>query len=270
MIKRIITGLGLLGLLVFALVMGGWVFSILFMGSLCMCVFEIFRALKSAGNRPVEWPVWLCVIISIPTFLLTDRMFLIMLLIGTACMLTCANLLFRKKPRLEDLLSSCLPLFSVLVPGLCMLSFQQCRDRTLESYFILYSFGVPLMGDTLALFGGRRFGRRALCPEVSPKKTVEGALFSLLGSVLFALIETLIYNAFLAKPLVLWHMVILGLVGGVAGQLGDLFASLVKRHCDIKDFSHVFPGHGGMMDRLDSVFFTTAIVYVYYMFYIGV
>ena len=61
-----------------------------------------------------------------------------------------------------------------------------------------------------------------------------------------------------------------GGLGGVAAQLGDLFASMVKRHCDIKDFSQVFPGHGGMMDRLDSVFFSTVIVYVYYIFYMGI
>ena len=269
MTKRILTGLGLLGLLIFALVMGGWVFNLLFMGALCMCVYEIFRALKNAGNRPVEWPVWACMAVSIPVYVINDRMYLMMLLIGTACMLTCANVIFRKVPRLSDLLFSCLPLFSVLVPGLCMLAFQQHPEKAMRVYFILISFGIPLLGDTLALFGGRRFGRRALCPEVSPKKTVEGALFGLLGSVLFAVGTTLVYQTFTTPPR-LWHMAVLGLIAGMAGQVGDLFASLVKRHCDIKDFSHIFPGHGGMMDRLDSVFFSTVVVYVYYIFYIGV
>ena len=137
MVKRVLTGLGLLGLLAFAVAMGGWVFSVLFMASICLCVFEFFRALKNAGNRPVEWPVWVCVAVSIPTLLLTDRMYLMMLLIGTACMLTCGNVIFRKTPRLEDLVYSCLPLFSVLLPGLCMLSFQQHLTREMEIFFIL-------------------------------------------------------------------------------------------------------------------------------------
>ena len=269
MTKRIVTGVGLLGLLTFALVMGGWVFNLLFMGALCMCVFEFFRALKNAGNRPVEWPVWTCMAVSIPIYVLSDRMYITMLLIGAACVLTCANVIFRKVPRLSDLLFSCLPLFSVLVPGLCMLTFQQHAVPALRAYFILISFGIPLMGDTLALFGGRRFGKHALCPEVSPKKTVEGALFGLLGSVLFGVITTLVFSLFEVTP-VFWHIAILSLIAGVAGQVGDLFASLVKRHCEIKDFSDVFPGHGGMMDRLDSVFFSTVVVYVYYIFYIGV
>ena len=60
-----------------------------------------------------------------------------------------------------------------------------------------------------------------------------------------------------------WHFLILGLCGGIAGQLGDLFASLVKRHCGIKDYGTIFPGHGGVMDRLDSVFWATVVMYVY-------
>ncbi len=269
MTKRILTGLGLLALLVFALAMGGWVFNLLFMGALCMCVFEFFRALRNAGNRPVEWPVWACMAASIPVYVFSDRMYIMILMIGAACVFTCTNVIFRKVPRLSDLLFSCLPLFSVLVPGLCMLTFQHHPEKAMRIFFILNSFGIALMGDTLALFGGRRFGKRALCPEVSPKKTVEGAFFGLLGSVLFAVCTTLVYTAFTTPPPI-WHMAILGLVAGFAGQVGDLFASLVKRHCDIKDFSNVFPGHGGMMDRLDSVFFSTVVVYVYYIFYIGV
>jgi phosphatidate cytidylyltransferase len=61
----------------------------------------------------------------------------------------------------------------------------------------------------------------------------------------------------------LWHFLILGFAGGVTGQLGDLFASLIKRHCGIKDFGSIFPGHGGMMDRLDSVYWATVVMYVY-------
>ena len=269
MTKRILTGIALLGLLVFALVTGGWVFNVLFMGSLCMCVFEFFRALKNAGNRPVEWPVWTCMAVSIPVYVFSDRMYITMLLIGAACVLTCANVIFRREPKLSDLLFSCLPLFSVLVPGLCMLTFQQHPDPAMRAYFILNSFGIALMGDTIALFGGRRFGKRALCPAVSPKKTVEGAFFGLLGSVLFGVGTTLAFG-FFTNPPVLWQVAILSLIAGLAGQVGDLFASLVKRHCEIKDFSDVFPGHGGMMDRLDSVFFSTVVVYVYYIFYIGV
>ena len=61
----------------------------------------------------------------------------------------------------------------------------------------------------------------------------------------------------------LWHYILIGLIGGVVGQIGDLYASLVKRHCGIKDYGTIFPGHGGMMDRLDSTLFVAVLVYLY-------
>ena len=60
-----------------------------------------------------------------------------------------------------------------------------------------------------------------------------------------------------------WHYVLLGFVGGAVGQMGDLFASLIKRHCGVKDYGKLFPGHGGMMDRIDSVLFMAVLVYIY-------
>ncbi len=266
MIVRTLTGIGLVLLLAFAVTMGGWVFSVLFMASICLCIFEVFRAMKNAGNHPVEWPVWICVCVSIPVFLVTNHSYLVLLLMGCACVLTCVNILFRKEPSLTDLMFSCLPMFSVLLPGMCMLSFQQFPGRLMQTYFILMSFGVPLMGDTLALFVGSRWGKHALSPVVSPHKTVEGALGGLGGSILWAVILHLVYSIF--TPVApIWHAAVIGVIGGLLGQVGDLFASLEKRHCGIKDFGHIFPGHGGMMDRLDSVFFATLAVYLYTLIY---
>ena len=266
MIVRTLTGIGLVLLLAFAVTMGGWVFSVLFMASICLCIFEVFRAMKNAGNHPVEWPVWICVCVSIPVFLVTNHSYLVLLLMGCACILTCVNILFRKEPSLTDLMFSCLPMFSVLLPGMCMLSFQQFPYRLMQSYFILMSFGVPLMGDTLALFVGSRWGKHALSPVVSPHKTVEGALGGLGGSILWAVVLHLVYSIF--TPVApIWHAAVIGVIGGLLGQVGDLFASLEKRHCGIKDFGHIFPGHGGMMDRLDSVFFATLAVYLYTLIY---
>ena len=267
MIVRILTGVALLCLLVFAVYMGGWVFASLFIISLCMCIYEVFRAMKNAGNHPVEWPVWMCVLLSLPAFVIYKQSYMVLLLIGLACVLTCINVLFRKEPLLEDLMVSCLPMFSVMLPGMCILSFQQYQDRLMQTFFILLSFGIPLMGDTVALFIGRSWGRHKLCVRVSPSKTVEGAVGGLLGgSIVFALALHLVYSMFTQMPPI-WHTALVGLIGGILGQVGDLFASLEKRHCGIKDFSNIFPGHGGMMDRLDSVFFAALVVYLYSLIY---
>ena len=114
---------------------------------------------------------------------------------------------------------------------------------------------VPLWaGDTVAIFAGKLFGKRLLMPTISPKKTVEGAIGNLLACVGMAWL--------LASPL---HFpvslaIISGGVAGVFGQAGDLFESFIKRQAGVKDSGGLLPGHGGLLDRLDSVFFTAPIV----------
>ena len=121
-------------------------------------------------------------------------------------------------------------------------------------------------GDTFAYFVGSAIGGPKLCPHISPNKTVAGAAGGLVGSIVCAVVAgrifTLCFPDFSGFPPI-WGDMLCGLFGGIAGQMGDLFASMVKRHCKVKDFGHIFPGHGGMLDRLDSVVFTAIIVYSY-------
>ena len=180
-----------------------------------------------------------------------------------------AMVIFRYEPKLEDILMSALPLVCVLLPGMCMLGLQHAPGRANQLLLTILAFGIPLMGDTMAYFIGSRFGKHKLCPAVSPNKSIEGAAAGLVGSVIWALVTAGVFSAFIQVP-PLWHFLVLGLLGGVAGQMGDLFASLVKRHCGIKDYSNIIPGHGGMMDRLDSVYWTAIIIYVYYNLAAGV
>ena len=137
-----------------------------------------------------------------------------------------------------------------------------------DSYPSVLVFAVPLVGDMFALFVGSAVGGKKLCPAVSPHKTVAGAIGGLGGSVLAAMVVCAIAAsvcnpATLAKLPSWWAYLLMGIFGGVVGQVGDLFASLVKRHSGIKDFSNLFPGHGGMLDRLDSVLFMAVLVYCY-------
>ena len=127
---------------------------------------------------------------------------------------------------------------------------------------------VPVLCDTLAFFIGSHIGGPKLCPEVSPKKTVSGAIGGMVGAVLGALLVLIVARLTVAPEVWSqlphwWGILLLGLTGGVVSQLGDLFASLVKRRCGIKDYSNLFPGHGGMLDRLDSIFFMAVLVFCY-------
>ena len=262
MMTRTITGLCLVALLAFALAMGGWVFSVLYMITICFSMYEVFRAMGEAGHRPVQWPSWLCLALSVPLFNIAGSISLLMPLVAGAYMLVSVMIMFRSEPRLEDILMSALPLVCVLLPGMCMLGLQNAPDRADQLLLTLLAFGIPLAGDTAAYFIGSRFGVRRFCPAVSPNKSLEGAIAGLAASVLFAMILCGVFSIFAPVP-PFWHFLVLGVVAGIAGQMGDLFASLIKRHCGVKDFGNIFPGHGGMMDRLDSVYWATVVLYVY-------
>ena len=125
-----------------------------------------------------------------------------------------------------------------------------------------------------ALLVGVRFGRHKLSPEISPKKSVEGSIGGLVASVLFAVLVPVLANwAASVWPEInptgvalppLWAFALLGLIAGALSQVGDLVASLVKRHCGIKDFGTIFPGHGGMMDRMDGILFCGVACYLFF------
>lgn len=111
--------------------------------------------------------------------------------------------------------------------------------------------------DSLAYFSGVTFGKHKLYPEVSPKKSIEGSLGGLVGSCLGVwLAAALFLPSFGAE-----HVILVGLLLGVVGQIGDLFESLLKRACGVKDSGGIFPGHGGILDRLDSLLFAFPLAY---------
>ena len=118
---------------------------------------------------------------------------------------------------------------------------------------------LPLLAawgaDTCALFAGMFFGKHKLAPMVSPKKTVEGAVGGVIGGAVLVLLAALLMNVFLDLEMPVWAALVLGGVGAVLGEIGDLSFSVIKRQTGIKDYGHIFPGHGGVLDRFDSVLF---------------
>jgi phosphatidate cytidylyltransferase len=125
--------------------------------------------------------------------------------------------------------------------------------------WVLLTMFLSWLADTGGYFAGRAFGKRKLYEKVSPKKTVEGAIGGLLGATAGAVFTSLV----LLPELPVAHAVALGLVGGALGQMGDLTESLVKRATGVKDSGSIVPGHGGILDRIDALFFTSAITWLY-------
>ncbi len=115
--------------------------------------------------------------------------------------------------------------------------------------------------DSAAFFIGKALGKHKLAPSISPKKTWEGSIGGLLGAVAVSLLFLLPTPVQLSAYLSWWHIIILGLLVSVFGQLGDLVESLLKRNTGVKDSGSFFPGHGGFLDRIDSIVFAAIIVY---------
>ncbi len=131
-------------------------------------------------------------------------------------------------------------------------------------YLYLLTFIGPWVSDTFAYFCGRLFGKHKLIPEISPKKTVEGSI----GGIIFASVAFVVYSLVIvnffdtsAEPNLL-ILAVSGAVVSVISQIGDLSASAVKRKFGVKDYGFVFPGHGGVMDRFDSVIMTAPVLYI--------
>lgn len=116
---------------------------------------------------------------------------------------------------------------------------------------------ITWLQDTAAFFVGRSFGRHRMAPYLSPKKTWEGAIGGFLASVLAALLAV----PLLGLPLGYGEAVLIGAAGGVFGPIGDLAESLIKRQLGVKDAGNLIPGHGGILDRADSILFTAPVIY---------
>jgi phosphatidate cytidylyltransferase len=128
-------------------------------------------------------------------------------------------------------------------------------------FVILLLMAIIVVSDSAQYYTGRAFGRRPLAPAISPKKTVEGAI----GGVVFGTLATAIGGRYLfASPM--WILALLGAAISLLGIVGDLFESLLKRSAGVKDSSHLIPGHGGVLDRIDSWLFAAPVYYVFVRF----
>jgi phosphatidate cytidylyltransferase len=123
------------------------------------------------------------------------------------------------------------------------------------AWLVFFPLVVTWVGDTAAMFGGRAFGGPKLAPNVSPGKTRSGGVFGILGALAVAPLFGGVIFPRVGVAIPLWHLIVIAAVLGVVGQVGDLVESLFKREAGVKDSSSLIPGHGGVLDRLDSLYF---------------
>ena len=133
--------------------------------------------------------------------------------------------------------------------------------RSIGPAFVLMPFVVAFIGDSFSMLGGMAFGHKKFAPNVSPNKTWAGFIAGPIGSALGMVLLCLVYKWVWSMELPIWYFALVGIVANFFGQLGDLSTSLIKREAGIKDYSHIFLTHGGVLDRFDSTLVRAPVVY---------
>jgi phosphatidate cytidylyltransferase len=260
LVARIATAVVLLPLVVWLLLVGGWPFACLLGAASGLCAIELNRFPVRDGERQ---PLGAGLVASaVAAFLIPLSMG--GLLFGPATILSALvlvafidSLLFeRQLPRAP--LRVGLAVLGAAYPGLALASLVQLRSTDQGLGWIALCLAGTWANDTGAYFAGRTLGRRKLYPRISPSKTWEGFIGGLVASVAGALIV----KAFLL-PAVSWLAAAgIGAGCGILGPLGDLSESMLKRAFDKKDSSHILPGHGGLLDRIDALLFNAPFVWL--------
>ena len=154
-------------------------------------------------------------------------------------------------------------IFGGLLFPLMLSCLLRLRMGELGQVMVWLPLAISFGSDTFALFAGMAFGRHKLAPHVSPKKTVEGGVGGLLGGVLGMMLLHAVGSWILGSNFLSWGQILaLGHLGSVIDQIGDLSFSVIKREFGVKDYGKLLPGHGGVLDRFDSVTFVAPFAYL--------
>ena len=261
MLLRIVSALVLVPLALVLVVYAGPGLLLVALGLLgTVCLYEYFTLVRRMGVRGQPWlgypALWIMMAAFernwLPAMAVCSAVLIAVLLAGT----------WARGPMRERTLGMMATLFGILYLGLTLLPALRIRYEFgaapgLEWMLILLA--VVWTGDTAAMLAGKAFGRTLFSPRISPKKTNEGAIAGLLGGLAAAFI----LQRFLFPDLPRAHVLASSLLMGVFAQLGDLAESLLKRAAETKDSSRLIPGHGGVLDRVDSLLFAFPVLYIY-------
>ncbi|MBP3495423.1 MAG: phosphatidate cytidylyltransferase [Clostridia bacterium] len=259
MVKRIITAIVAIAIFVPICYFSDYVVFPIAIGILCaISVFEISKCLGFTEPKRLVLTIPMYIIalgLPILRYYLTTNSEFMLYAMGLAFFMLMYSLAYVMLRKNADNVSDILMLYAMFmyVVG-CFTSIVIVRYTGFEGkYMYLLIFLGAWICDTFAYFTGRLLGKHKLIPEISPKKTVEGAIggivFTIIGFIVYALILKHQFN----YEMPIYQICILGVVLPIVSQIGDLVASSIKRQYKVKDFGNVFPGHGGIIDRFDSV-----------------
>jgi len=264
LIKRILVAIPALALL-FCVVYFHGIYAKIFAGLLCvLCIHEMMKAAGTGEAKPIRPIGYAFAALLIPAFLFVGGFTGAMLLYAAAAMAVFIVLAVSGRDARDGLLTG-LPM---LYPGLLFVFFTAMvcvPEKEVSQFLIIIAFASTVITDSFAYFTGMLLGKHKLCPKISPKKTVEGAI----GGTVFGTAAVVVFGIFaqgvFGVDIAFYWYIVLGLALSVLAQFGDLAASIIKRKFGVKDFGRIMAGHGGAMDRLDSVLFISPAVFAFYL-----
>lgn len=286
MLKRNVTAIVLIAIALFFLLYLRTIHiafaDVLFVSFMGIGCFEMISVGKKSGFNAMPISLFVYGALFYPAFWFFGGVGILAAFSASIIVLLADFVIERKKYELKDVLYTLLVLIYPLL--LCSLFILINRDygNLLAIFYILF---VTLFSDAFALFSGMLFGKKKLIEDVSPKKTVAGAYGAYFGGLLGATVVLLLFDVFrvfdafpnVGLTRIFDHIyvsvpvyLIFALVCTTLAVFGDLAASHLKRKMSIKDFGKIFPGHGGVMDRLDSLLFVAPAVFIFFVVYNGV
>src|SRR5688572_282217 len=227
-----------------------------------ICVLALHEFLSLGKRKGYEVPIALRVVVMLvimAAFILKDLSVEIGMF--TALLLIPASYVFSRKPLEDSLPSSAVAVLATTYVGMLTGSLIRLRHDFPEGWkLVFFLLLVVWLGDSGAYYVGKKFGKHKLSPRISPKKTIEG----LAGGIAVSIIAAIVIHFTFFQNFPLHHAIIAGVILSVAGVVGDLAESMWKRSAAVKDSGTLLPGHGGFLDRFDSILFTAPILYCYW------
>lgn len=259
--KRVFSAIIAIFFLILMFWISGWFFDLVLVIVSLIGMKEIYQAFSNKGMFPQKMAGYqILILFYLQRFLFIGKYDFLYIMIAIVLLLSI--MVWKTSVKPDDI---AVTLLGVFYPGILLMTAGLMKEAAfVHSYYLLYLSLTATYGtDTFAYFVGRLLGKRKLCPAISPNKTVEGSIGGLTGGFFLVMLLGFVLNWVYNIDIHPIHFAMIGLLGGVFSQIGDLTASAIKRYCNIKDFGNLIPGHGGILDRIDSLLFVLPVVYVY-------
>jgi len=259
--QRVITGAVGVPLIILAIWFGDPWFSILIAAATLAGTYEFYHMANFDRREPLLYLglLWALALVLSPHYRNID----VLPLVITATMLISLICLLCRSPREKAFRNWAWTIVGALYVGWMLSYWLNLRGLADGRSWVYLAMLTIFANDTGAFFVGRARGRHKLFPAISPAKTWEGAIGGLISAILGAVVITIIINLIYPFTFKYWQIILLGFLVSIFAQLGDLVESLLKRNMGVKESGNLLPGHGGILDRFDSLIFVGAVVYYY-------